>query len=112
MRKSAARYASQPTINAGQNNGMMGQGMGMGGVNSFSTMCPFTPGTNLGQAAKNAPPNPAAQIKPPTPALANVQGIQQALNKAGTDSGELDSLLGMLGVAKTIVKRAETQTSV
>ena len=82
MRKQAARYASQPTIDV--RGGVQGMGM-MGGQNNFSAIFPFTPGTNFQQAAAAARnnPNPVAHPKMPQIGRATAQGVQQAQQKAG-----------------------------
>ena len=86
--KSAARYADDPTLPAGQPTpgfpgAMPGAMPGAGGTPGMPAL--YGTGSmnnsNIARAAQNRAPNPAAQPATPAPALANTAGIQQALGK-------------------------------
>lgn len=103
LTKTAARYASQPSLDAGHSSGAMPW---MAGQSRFGAMSPLG-GINPQQQQA---PNPAAQITPPQQGLATPQGIQQLAQKAaGTAHANAFELLH--DVLYGQLKRAETSAT-
>lgn len=87
----------------------MGGAPFMGNQNSFSTLAPFSPGMNLGSAAKAGQnnPNPLKQIKTPQMGSATAAGIQQMAQK----TAHQEWFQVLFPVPYTLNKHAEVATA-
>jgi hypothetical protein len=112
MRKEAARYASQPTIDTGQAQGMPPL-FGQGGMNRYAALFPMGTNSSLANAARQSGmnQNPAAHPSPMQPTLATEQGVQQALAKVSEAYGaRADDPETFVEVLSRFAKRADVST--
>lgn len=106
LTKYAARYASQPSLDAGHSSGSMPW---MAGQSRFGAMSPLGGIGGMNPQQQQAP-NPAAQIAPPQPGLATPQGIQQLAQKAA-GTAHLNAFELLHDVLYGQLKRAETSST-
>jgi hypothetical protein len=104
------RYASQPGMGMQQPQGGM---LPLGGQNRFSALFPFSPGTNLMQAAdqRMSNPNQAAKPRSPVPTMATADGVRQAMKQGSFGAQPLALKSAREALFYLTGKRADVPTS-